>query len=148
MEKLSSNENNKGIRGSARFDYVRCLFQKPIQNSRRKIYPQSTDKHTSFLMLRTPCFVFRSRNGITCLVLAFSHSWALTLVILSAIALLTFVQAISQSLFPLRALRNSNHNNTRRPCFGFPRNGQRIQRSSMLSRRGAESLRSRFEFEA
>ena len=35
---------------------------------------------------------------ITCLVLAFTHSWSLTLVILSAVPLLTLVQALSQSL--------------------------------------------------
>jgi ATP-binding cassette, subfamily B (MDR/TAP), member 1 len=35
---------------------------------------------------------------ITCLVLAFTRSWALTLVILSAVPLLTFFQALSQAL--------------------------------------------------
>jgi ATP-binding cassette subfamily B (MDR/TAP) protein 1 len=45
---------------------------------------------------------------ITCLVLAFTRSWALTLVILSAVPLLTFVQALSQSLAnPLLASERS-----------------------------------------
>jgi len=35
---------------------------------------------------------------LTCLILAFTRSWALTLVILSAVPLLTFVQVLSQSL--------------------------------------------------
>ena len=45
---------------------------------------------------------------VTCLVLAFTRSWALTLVILSAVPLLTFVQGLSQSLAsPLLASERS-----------------------------------------
>jgi ATP-binding cassette subfamily B (MDR/TAP) protein 1 len=45
---------------------------------------------------------------VTCLVLAFTRSWALTLVILSAVPLLAFVQALSQSLAnPLLASERS-----------------------------------------
>lgn len=58
------------------------------------LFAETDDVHTA-LSLASGMLI---NTCVTCLVLAFSHFWALTLVILSAIPLLTFIQVLSQTV--------------------------------------------------
>jgi ATP-binding cassette, subfamily B (MDR/TAP), member 1 len=62
------------------------------------LFYRETDDVRTASSLASAMLLQYLRTCITCLVLAFTHSWALTLVILSAVPLLTVVQALSQSL--------------------------------------------------
>ena len=91
----SSTESSIGAGGlMAKFSRYRNLF--PFSRKNAHFYHRETDEVRMASSLASGMLIQYLTTCVTCLILAFLRSWALTLVILSAVPLLIIVQGLSQ----------------------------------------------------